>query len=138
MKVNLTKEINNGIDGYKNILYIQNNIDLNELFDNEAEIILANEILDYFSIDNIKELVYKVCGKLRLNGKLIIGGTDLSLFCKMVSNDLIDKDTANKYLQDRQSMVEMSYIKSLLESVGLKIETFHYSGMTYEITAIRN
>lgn len=138
MKVNLTRQLNNGIHGYKNILYIPNHIDLNELTDNEAEIILANEILDYFSMENIPDLINKIISKLRLNGKLIIGGTDLFVFCKFVSNDLIDENLGNKYIEEKQAMPPMLTIKTLLEKAGLKIETYQFSGMSYEITAIRN
>lgn len=138
MKVNLTKSLDHSIKGYENILYLPNYVDLNSVTDNEAELIIANEILDYFSIDKIPELIKLLISKLRLNGSLIIGGTEISVFCKSVINGMLDEREASKYIEQNQSMTDMNNILNLLQSFNLKIQTFKFSGLIYEITTIRN
>ena len=53
MKIHITRPQEESIENYKRIEVHDNSLDLSMISDNECESILANELLDSFSIDKI-------------------------------------------------------------------------------------
>lgn len=146
MKIHLTNQQGSGIKGYMEIVYmpyqenssVQSRLSsLNNILNNESEFIIASEILDDFPLNQIGDLVQYLLTKLRLKGTIVIGGTDIRLFCKSVVNSVINEPEASNVLKNKQSMTNVNDVSKLLQSLGLSIQTTQILGNHYEITAIR-
>jgi len=140
MKIHLVKNEKDAIKGYKAIVYSPakhiNNLDL--LSDNECDFILAGNIIDDFSLSEVSEVISNLLKKLRINGTITIGGTDLRLFCKNVINGLISESDASELLKTKQSMTNLNMMLETMKSSGLKIQSSKITGVHYEITAVRS
>lgn len=143
MKVQLVKSENNSIKGYKSIALLPlaslaklNNLNL--LSDNECEFILASDVLDEFQNQEIVSVIDALVKKLRVNGTLVIGGTDIRIFCKSITNGLINELDGSSIVASKQSMTNMQNIIDILKNFGLKIQSSRIIGINYEITAVRN
>ena len=75
--------------------------------------------------------------KLRINGSIVIGGTDMRLFCKNVTNGSVDTGQASRIIGVVQSMTVLNDIVNLIRSSGLNIESTQITGIHYEIKATR-
>jgi predicted SAM-dependent methyltransferase len=140
MKVHLIKSQDNLIKGYVGIEFSQSIKlrNLNLLSDNECEFILANDFLDEFPRQEIAQAVQTLVSKLRVNGTLVIGGTDIRVFCKSLINSLIDENEASEMIKAKQSMTNIQETLNLLKAIGLNVQSSQILGSHYEITAIRN
>jgi len=144
MKVHLIKKSQESIRGYTQITYdpsTSGNIKLQNLLalsDNECDFILANEVLDDFSIQEIKECITNIVKKLRLGGTLVVGGTDINLFCKNVLSSMIKDNDASEMIRSKQSMTTLNGVLTLLKYFNLKIKTTQINGTHYEITCVRD
>jgi hypothetical protein len=137
MNIQISNNALSAIGGYKQFKIENELINLSTLSDNECENILANEIIDYVSIENIMSVVQQIVKKLRLGGTLVIGGTDIRLFAKNVSNCLIGEGEASQIIKEKLSMTNPQKIIGLLSQLGLKVQSSIISGVHYEITAVR-
>lgn len=143
MKVQLVKSEDSLIKGYKAIKLLPvksleqlNNLNL--LSDNECEFILAANVLDNFSIQEIPSVITSLINKLRINGTLVIGGTDIRIFCKYIVNGLLSEIEGSDKISEKESMSNVQNIIDVIKNFGLKIQSSRIVGINYEITAIRN
>lgn len=139
MKLQFVKNESSSIAGFTCITYSANHIsdEINRVHDNQAELILATDIIDSFSVENVQSVISTIVSKLRKNGKAVIGGTEIHLFCKNVMNSLINEPQASRIIQEACSMLSMSTVENLLTQGGLKIESCTLSGVHYEFTVSR-
>jgi len=137
MKIQILRENQQAIENYTKIIVGDNQIDLSSISDNECSFILANDVLDSFSIENIDQLIKSILMKLRINGSIVIGGTDMRLFCKNVTNGSVDTGQASRIIGVVQSMTVLNDIVNLIRSSGLNIESTQITGIHYEIKATR-
>lgn len=133
--------INNGqekIGGYE-VATVEkpNEIDLNSIITNSCETIIASDVVDMFHPNNIKPLCQVLLQKLRLNGELTIGGTEVKLFAKNLINGLLTPNEAANMATSIYSMSSVDTVKETLESLGLNISSIHMDGVHYEIKAVR-
>ena len=108
-----------------------------DISDNECSEILAQDVLDNFAIDNIHQCISSLVGKLRLGGKLVVGGTDIRLFSRMVSNNTLNEVEASNILSSANSMTSATKVKPIIQSLGLQVISVMVSGIHFEITATR-
>ena len=137
MKIQILRENQQAIENYTKIIVGDNQIDLSSISDNECSFILANDVLDSFSIENIDQLIKSILMKLRIKGSIVIGGTDMRLFCKNVTNGSVDTGQASRIIGVVQSMTVLNDIVNLIRSSGLNIESTQITGIHYEIKATR-
>ena len=137
MKIQILRENQQAIENYTKIIVGDNQIDLSSISDNECSFILANDVLDSFSIENIDQLIKSILMKLRIIGSIVIGGTDMRLFCKNVTNGSVDTGQASRIIGVVQSMTVLNDIVNLIRSSGLNIESTQITGIHYEIKATR-
>lgn len=138
MKIQLVNDPSTGIEGYTIVNYMKDGLNfLDTLSNNECEEIIATDILNNVPYNAIDGVLQKFISKLRFDGKLILGGFDLRIFCRSVVNNLISEQEALQVLQAIRSMVPCSTIVNKLISLGLTIQSSNINGSTYEITAIR-
>ena len=137
MKLQIVKPEQESIENYTRVDVAPNTIDLSVAADNECTSILANDVLDSFSVENVPSLLAQLVKKIRMGGELIVGGTDIKLFCKFVVNDQIDELSATRLLGSVQSMTTLSHTVGSLTELGLKIVSSQVNGVHYEIKASR-
>lgn len=137
MKVQIAKMGEPIIGGYNHVVCSDNYINFMDISDNECSEILAQDVLDNFAIDNIHQCISSLVGKLRLGGKLVVGGTDIRLFSRMVSNNTLNEVEASNILSSANSMTSATNVKPIIQSLGLQVISVMVSGIHFEITATR-
>lgn len=137
MKLHIVRPNQDAIENYTKAIALENNINLSEVSDNECEVIMANDIVDAFTIDKIGELVMSLAKKMRMNGTLVLGGTDIRLLCKAIVNDQITEQEGSNIISTLSSASNLALLKSALEGVGLSVLSTQIAGIHYEVTAKR-
>ena len=140
MKIHIIKQGETAIEGYQKIELLPGFmlLGLDEISDNGADIILANDILDALPINIVQQTITQIVGKLRLGGILTLGGTELRTFAKNVTNQTIPEDQAIEVIRNSQSMVNVNSLSDILRSMGLEVEATTISGVHCEVKCVRN
>ncbi|MDB4641285.1 hypothetical protein OAF28_01100 [Akkermansiaceae bacterium] len=140
MKIHIIKQGETAIEGYKKIELLPGFmlLGLDEVSDNEADVIFANDILDALPANVIQQTVSQLATKLRLGGTLTVGGTELRTFTKNVTNQTIPEEQAVDIISNSQSMVNVNKLSDLMRSMGLEIETTTINGLHCEVKCVRN
>jgi hypothetical protein len=137
MKIHVGNPQTQFIGGYNAIQVVDEQIDLSAISDNECVEILASEILDEFQIHNIGQVIQLLLSKLRIGGKLIIGGTDVLLFCKAVQDGSISEQDYCNIISSKKSMTQTNIVLDTLRQLGLTIEVSDINGIHFEATVRR-
>ena len=137
MKIQILKDQQNLIEGYEHVAMNGAELDLSRFSNNECTEIIADSILDAVPVQYIAQSLKMLIDKLRMGGKLVIGGTDLRLFCKHVLNQTISPSDANVIVSQCQSMTNLDEIVSLANTTNIKIETTSINGIHFEICCTR-
>jgi hypothetical protein len=137
MKIQIAKVNNDVIQGYKHVLLAENYINFADISDNECEEILAYDTLNYFSINKLRDCLVSLVGKLRLGGKLVIGGVDIRLFSRFIINNTIKEEEGAAIIGQVSSMTTINQIIAMLESLGLELVIVDISGVHFKITVKR-
>jgi predicted SAM-dependent methyltransferase len=137
MKIQILRDQHNLIEGYEHVIMNGAELNLSTFSNNECTEIIADNILDAVPIKYIAQTLKLLTDKLRMGGKLIIGGTDLRLFCKQVLNQAISPTDANIIVSECQSMTNLDEIASLVATTNLKIQTTSMNGIHFEICCTR-
>tara|TARA_R100001377_G_scaffold70336_1_gene45774 strand:- start:30 stop:446 length:417 start_codon:yes stop_codon:yes gene_type:complete len=137
MKIHVVKPDQEAIENFKKVVCLDNNIDVSEVSDNECELIMANDVIDSFDIPNIEGLLGLLISKLRINGTMVIGGTDLRLLCKSVINDQLSELDASQIISGLKSATSLESLRVAIQSMGLNFVSSQISGVHYELTLKR-
>ena len=137
MKLHLVTKDQQSIEGFKRVEFLGEQIDLSDISDNECELILANDLLNDFSYSKIAELINSLTSKLRLNGSMVIGGTDYRLLCKSIMLDQIDETTACRIISSLNSVTSLAMVSGIVKSMGLYINSTQISGIHFEVNIRR-
>ena len=137
MKIHITRPQEPSIENYKRIEVKDNSLDLSTISDNECESILANELLDSFSVEKIGDVLQAIVKKIRMRGELIIGGTDIRLFAKALINEQVNEMDAARLIEKSQSMTTVDKMAKAVAHLGLEIKSTQIKGIHYDIVATR-
>jgi hypothetical protein len=138
MKVHIVRPGEESIGGFERIeISPVFGLDVSQYSDNEIEEIFANDLIDSVPSDKVGETIAALVRKMRLGGRMVIGGTDLRLFCKMVISGSMNEEAANKIIGKSSSMIPTSLIMNTLRQCGLNIQASYINGVHYEIEAKR-
>jgi hypothetical protein len=137
MKLQLLRDNQDPVLGYKQIIVKTNNIDLSSVVDNECETILAPDILDSFQSDATRDVIEGLISKMRIGSELSIGGTDVRLFASAVTSGILTTVEASNFVTNSHSMGSWRETKEILKDVGLTIKSVALDGVHYEIKATR-
>jgi predicted SAM-dependent methyltransferase len=137
MKIQLTIPNQQKIEGIREIAVKNGNIDFEDISDNECEYILADKILNHFDYKNITDCLVSLRKKLRIGGKIVIGGIDLRMFTTNVINNLMSTEDASEVVANCKSMSDVTQIANIISQLDLKVITTQINGIYYEITAER-
>tara|TARA_Y100000310_G_C20361908_1_gene659402 strand:+ start:281 stop:727 length:447 start_codon:yes stop_codon:yes gene_type:complete len=147
MKINI---LIGGADknGYLNIsalkdLEIRN---LDEYVDNaECFEIIAEDIVDYMPKQELSKVLDNWVGKLRHQGMIVIGGTDVYEVCKMFAQEALSLEELNNLMHGEQSQgwdvrlnqLTLQQMCNELESRGLKVLKKRINGFKFSVEAER-
>ena len=138
MKLHVVKQGDTSIEGYKKIEFLNGNfLGLDDVPNNSSEEIFANDVLDAIPNEFIQQSVAALVGKLRVNGRITVGGTELRLFVKSVLNQGIPEDQAMSIIKTNQSMLNFNKLCELMKSMGLEVETTTINGIHCEVKCVR-
>lgn len=137
MKLNILKDTSKKIENYNNIIISEDNIDLSNIVDNSCEEILCFDSLDFVAYDKINQVIGSMLSKLRLNGSLIIVGTDIRSISRLVLNETISYEEFNKEIQDKKSLSSSDNIRKFLLYNSVIIESEILRGYKYEFRITR-
>jgi hypothetical protein len=139
MKLQIIRKEQEGIGGFEIVkMESPNSLELSHIIDNSCEVILASDIVDSFNNSILPKLCQVLVSKLRLNGQLIIGGTDVRFFAKYVSNGLLTPNEACDLVCSAYSMSTSDMVREQLEKFNLKVISIHMDGLHYEVKAVRS
>ena len=114
MKVNLLYGEGDVLDTHLNINQFAKNPDGEKIIrddisnidkyvdDSELEELVAIDVIDYMSIKEAPQVIENWVRKIRIGGKIILGGSDLLEICKSFSEHKIDISEANSLIHGTQ------------------------------------
>lgn len=137
MKLQILRADQKPIEGFKQARVDRNSIDLTGTSDNECELILATDVMDSFSGEGAGQILQSLRQKLRLNGQLIVGGTDVRLFSKAVISGTLSMRDASSVVTNCHAMTSVDMTTETLKDLGLFIDSVTLDGLHYEIKATR-
>lgn len=137
MKLQIVVPTQPSIENFERVEIHPNSMDLSRVSDNECTLILANDAIDYFSVDKIGDLIQSLIKKVRMGGEIVIGGTDVRLFAKMIINDQLDELQACQMIGSIQSLSNMGLVLQVFQQGNFEILSTQISGIHYEIKAKR-
>ena len=137
MKIHVTRMDQETVENYNHVIVSDGHINFLDISDNECQEILANDVLDNFSIDKVGECITSLVNKLRLGGTIVVGGKDVRLFAKAVLNNGISEIAASEIVNSCKSMSSINDVIPVLQHLGLKIINTNVAGIHYEVKASR-
>jgi len=138
MKVHIVRPGEQSIEGFERVeISPQFGVDVSQYSDNEIEEIFANDLIDSLSSDQVGEVVVSLVRKMRLGGRIVVGGTDLRMFAKMVINGSMNEEAASQMIGKSNCMVSTNIIMDTLRQCNLNIQASYINGVHYEIEAKR-
>ena len=137
MKLQIILNDQDKISNYNHVVCTGEPLDLSNVCDNECEEILANNILDMYTLEQVGQVVQQLVTKLRIGGEIAIGGTECRVFAKSIVNGIISESQASDIISQKKSMTNISIVKKALQQLGLSILSTSIEGISYEIKAKR-
>jgi hypothetical protein len=138
MKVHITENIENIIDGYDMVPIIYGKIDtINKYPDNSLVEIVAVDALDSIPINLLEEFLTSIIRKMRMGCIVTLGGVELQLIARDVIAGKIDSKTFNEAIFKKKAIYSSKDIIDLLNRGNLTIDTANIRGHFYEIKASR-
>lgn len=137
MKLQIFGSDNEKIENYQHLQCYGTPLDLSGIADNECEEILAGDVLDMYTVDVIPQLIQQLVSKLRIGGKIVLGGTEFSVLAKHVINGGFTSENVSRIIANKKSLTDVVTIKNALVQLGLSILTTSIDGIHCEVTAKR-
>ena len=138
MKAHIVQPLEAHIEGYTRVDVTDLVGGMSQFVDSECDQIFANDILDHISGKDIATAIKLIVSKMRLNSSLVIGGTDIRIFCKNVISGETAISAASDIIGKAKSMNTASDVVQALKMLGLTINSQTTNGAHYEIKATRN
>lgn len=137
MKIHIVNKDEDHVQGYEKVEITEDGFNLSKYADNECSFILASDCLDLIEYEDIQDRILSLRKKMRIGSTLVVGGTDIRLLARAITNGSIDTATANLIIRHKKSCLDVNSISKILTELGLKIVTTKISGLHYEIEASR-
>lgn len=145
MKINITIDPYDMGD-YVNVSPLKGDDPFNLSVDqSECKEIIAEEIIDYIPTGNLVGVLQHYVDKLRMGGKLVVGGTDLIELSKDIIRQSINMHNANMEIYGKQEhswdfkrgCVALNDVVTVLGHLGLHITKQRLDGTKFIVEAIR-
>jgi len=120
-------------EGYQVLEVINGNFNIDQFSEGECVEILAPNLLNLVEFSSLNTVISKVLSKLRAGGTLVIGGTDANMLARAIINNTVNLESLNQHIYNTASITDLQTSVGFLKSLGLKIISANYNGLTYEI-----
>lgn len=138
MKIHITENIENMIEGYNMVPVIYGKIDsISKYPDNSITEIIAIDALDSIPENLLNDFMRQVISKMRIGCRVIFGGIELGLIARNIINGKINSEEFNSIVYSKKSIHSSSDILKILEFSNLNIDSVTIKGNNYEITSSR-
>lgn len=137
MKIQISHENTESIEGFELVETKYGLTQLEGIVDHSSEEIYIVDCIDKMNYDEATKLLTVAVQKLRLNGKLVVNGTDLNACCQSVNNGQLNSKQFSQLIEQTASLRTGKEVENILRSFGLVIDTFALKGYTYDIKTIR-
>jgi len=137
MKLYISENIDKAIQGFNIIPIVYGSVDLGNVPDNSASTIVATDAIDSIPCSKIETFLDLIVKKLRMDGELYLGGTDVYALSRFLLNGEIDAVVYNEIAENKQSMYSAKEMTDLLHSHNLAIQSTVFKGYNYEIISKR-
>jgi hypothetical protein len=139
MKIYITENLDKAIENYIVVPILYGKLDsyLHSIYNNSATEIVAIDALDSIPYELLVEFISSVRQKMRIGGKLIIGGIELAALSRDVINGKVSTKDYNELIFSKKGIYRSKDIIDLLTQADLVIEQASIKGYQYEITTIR-
>ena len=95
------------VEGYDKNIDVSNFATLaSEVSNNECTYILAPEILSSCALPQYSEVITLMASKLRMNGEMVVGGTEIRAFADAIKQDKLDIQQSSGIIAKSQSMAK--------------------------------
>ena len=138
MKIHITENVDQIIDGYLMVPIVYGKIDLSSINNNCVTDIIADDTVDSIDCNYIFEFLNILVSKMRINGKLFISGLDLNIISQEIVSGITDYKEYNSQIKNKKAIYPVSEILKALTSLGLNIQTVNIKGNRYEIFCTRS
>lgn len=138
MKIHITENIENIIEGYSMMPIVYGKIDISKYPDNSITEIIAVDALDSIPIDYIDTFFEQICKKMRIGCRTVLGGAELGLVARNIISEKIDSKQFNQLMSNKKSIHSSSNIVNILQKFNLNIDSVIIKGNNYEITSSRS
>ena len=137
MKLYITENIDQVIEGYTMVPIIYGKVDLGQIPNNAAQTIVAIDALDSIPAQFVNTFLDEVKNKMRFDSELVLGGTELSIVSREVLNGNLDTQKYNELVFSKRGIYSINDIINLLQNKQLLVNKSTIKGYNYEISAIR-
>jgi len=137
MKLYVSADLSNSIEGYVNIPIVYGDWDLEAVVGNSASGIVLVDALEYIPQEKLLKFLPEAVSKLRLGAIMTIVGFDLGELARSVHTQETSDDAANSIIGGLTSIYRGKAVCKMLKELGLKISSYTTKGLKYEINASR-
>lgn len=137
MRVYITENIDQVIEGYVMIPIIYGKVDLGQVPNNAAQSIVAADALDSIPVQFLSTFLEDIKAKMRLNSELILGGTELSIISRDVLLGNLNTQKYNELIFSKRGIYNVSDIVTLLQEKKLNVNKSSIKGYSYELSVTR-
>lgn len=137
MKIHITENIENVIDGYSMFPIVYGKVDLEKIPNNAVTEIIAIDAIDSIPANILPQFIQQVASKMRMGCSATFGGLELGLLSRNIVNGKVTSFKFNEIMSAKKSVYSSKDIIDLLKSHNLNIDAVTITGNNYEITASR-
>jgi len=137
MKLYVSADLSNGIEGYANIPIVYGDWDLDAVVSSSAAEILVISALDHIPSEKSEKFLQEIVSKLRMGAIMTITGLDLGELARSVHTFETPSDTACSIIGGLTAVYRGREICQKLKQLGLQIVSYTTKGLNYEIKATR-
>ena len=137
MKIHITENIENIIEGYKMAPIIYGKIDIDKYSDNSVTEIIAIDAIGSIPTELLSNFLDQVVKKMRMGCTMTIGGVELGLLARNVVNGKINSEAFNGLVFKNRSIFSSVDIVNMLIQRNLVIDNVNIIGNNYEIKTSR-
>jgi hypothetical protein len=101
--------------------------------DGECTEILAVGIMDYINFQDLEAILQKWLQKIRINGIIKMGGTDLLELARATANRNLSVADFNTAMTGKSSIHSCEEFKDRLRNMGLHIKRVYFNGLSFVV-----
>jgi hypothetical protein len=137
MKLNITNSSENDISGYLTLYMTNGNVDLKDIVAHSCTEILFLGQCDNVPYDKLKPLLADIVMRLRLNGKILLSGTNIYSITRHFLSEIMSEQEFSDIISNIKSCHSRFSVIEILKELNLSIDSAYTKGNIYEITATR-